>query len=177
MLRIIAGIYRSRQLQQPPLSLTRATKDRVREAVFAALGPKVIGAKVLDLFAGSGAYGIEAISRGAKHLHLNDIHEEAIEVIQVNLASLHLHNQVVSQLDALKFFQTTQETYDLIFLDPPYQWSSVEDLLNLVKQRLNPFGVVVYETESERSLLNKDIFRIKTYNYGRTYVHIGWKLT
>jgi 16S rRNA (guanine966-N2)-methyltransferase len=177
MLRIIAGIYRSRQLQQPPLSLTRATKDRVREAVFAALGPKVIGAKVLDLFAGSGAYGIEAFSRGAAHLHLNDMHEKVIQVIQANLASLNLHGQVVSQMDALKFLQATQETYDLIFLDPPYQWSSVEDLLNLVKQRLNPFGVVVYESESEQSLLNQDIFRIKTYNYGRTYVHIGWKLT
>ena len=177
MVRIIAGIYRSRQLQQPPLSLTRATKDRVREAVFAALGPKVIGAKVLDLFAGSGAYGIEAISRGATQLNLNDIHEEAIRVIQANLASLKLHGQVVTQLDALKFFESFQETYDLIFLDPPYQWSSLEDLLKLVLKSLNPFGVVVYESESEQSFLNQDIFRIKTYNYGRTYVHIGWKLT
>lgn len=180
MLRIIGGKFRSRLLAQPPLNLTRPTKDRVREAIFSAIGNKVINAVVLDLFAGSGAYGFEAISRGATSVYFNDSHSEAIKVIETNAANLKINQYKLTQLEGIKFIQFASENqlqFDIVFLDPPYAF---EGLQNLFKQLftsnlLKSNAVVVYESENKVCNFNDDTMRTKTYNYGRTYVHIGWK--
>lgn len=180
MLRIIAGKFRSRKLLQPSLNITRSTKDRVREAIFSAIGNHVVNAVVLDLFAGSGAYGIEAISRGAKFAYLNDLNIDAVKIIETNINLLSIDQIKVSQLDGLDFVRNAIENriqFDVIFLDPPYAYLKQETLfLELFNSNLlKPKGIVIYENESNHHYFNQDNFTVKSYNYGRTYVHIGWK--
>jgi len=123
-MRVIAGELRGRRLQAPPGRDTRPTSDRVREAVFALLGD-VRGARVLDLFAGTGALGIEALSRGAHSAVFVEHDADAARVLAANLAALGIADDAVQvrrcdALDALRDASARQETYDLVFIDPPY---------------------------------------------------------
>jgi 16S rRNA (guanine966-N2)-methyltransferase len=180
MLRIIAGKFRSRKLLQPPIEITRATKDRVREAVFSALGVQINAASVLDLFAGSGAYGLEAISRGARQVHFNDMNAKAIAILNQNMNLLKITNATVTQLDylvCLGSLHQNQQTFDIIFLDPPYQSEALQKAVDFIteKQLLNPHGAVVIETEGKQLVLSAEVYLTKRYNYGRTTIEIGWK--
>lgn len=182
MLRIIAGKLRSRKLDQPPITITRATKDRVREAVFSSLQQKVIGATVLDLFSGSGAYAIEAYSRGAGKICLNDNHPLAQISIKKNLNQLGIQNAMLLALEAmdcLRYLKAKNLTFDLIFLDPPYADDRLAQIISWIidERLLNEKGVIVTEQEKDLSLFPKDNFITKAYNYGRTYIQIGWKQT
>jgi 16S rRNA (guanine966-N2)-methyltransferase len=182
MLRIIAGQFRSRSIHQPPLTITRPTKDRVREAVFSAIGTKVLHAKVLDLFAGSGAYGIEAISRGATFVHFNDQHPEATAVIQSNCHALKLTPYALTQREyqaCISQLKKDAQTFDLIFIDPPYaqDLTAVMSALLQTPSLLNPQAMVVVEYEEGSSAIPEDLFQVKRYNYGRTNISIGWKKT
>jgi 16S rRNA (guanine966-N2)-methyltransferase len=120
-MRVIGGAYGGRRLVAPRGSATRPTSDRVREAVFSILGD-VEGARVLDLFAGSGALAIEALSRGAADATLVDSGAAAGEAIRRNLAALEIEAEVVRQPVArfLERARRTARQYDLVFLDPPY---------------------------------------------------------
>lgn len=119
-MRIIAGKAGSQRLEVPP-SLTRPTTDRVREAIFSSLGDRVIGANVLDLFAGSGSLGIEALSRGSHSAHFVDKNREAESSIRSNLAKSQLEGAEVFRRDILAFLATIPpKKFDLIFADPPY---------------------------------------------------------
>jgi 16S rRNA (guanine966-N2)-methyltransferase len=117
--RVVAGHLRGRRLAAPPGTSTRPTSDRVREALFSILGP-LEGATVLDLFAGSGALGIEALSRGASTATFVDRDRRAVEVIRANLASLGLGGAAVLHRDALTHLRSAGGTHDLVFVDPPY---------------------------------------------------------
>ncbi len=178
MLRIIGGLYRSRKLLQPPMAITRPTKDRVREAIFSAIGNKVVDANILDLFAGSGAYGLEAISRGAKFVHFNDHHPEAVKTIEANVNSLKIDQVKITRLDAFELIQSdtfNKSHFHILFLDPPYAYSQLEELIQkLFESHLLIKGsIIVLENESAHHHLNQDKWNVKSYNYGRTYVHIG----
>jgi 16S rRNA (guanine966-N2)-methyltransferase len=117
--RVVAGAHKGRRLVSPRGSRTRPTADRVREALFSILGD-VEGASVLDLFAGSGALGIEALSRGADKAVFVDRDRQACVAIRRNLDAIGAEAQVV-QGDVLAFLrQRTSERYDLVFVDPPY---------------------------------------------------------
>jgi 16S rRNA (guanine966-N2)-methyltransferase len=123
-MRVIAGSLGGRRLKAPAGRLTRPTSDRVREALFAMLG-EVAGARVLDLFAGSGALGIEALSRGAERAVFVERDQAAVRVLRENLHALGLsepvaHVRRAEALRALRSAREAQETYDLIFIDPPY---------------------------------------------------------
>ncbi len=118
-MRVVAGQLRGRRLIAPPGRGTRPTSDRVREALFSILGP-LGGARVLDLFAGSGALGIESLSRGARHATFVDRDARAIAAIGRNLAALELDTAVVDRRDALAFLSQATGPWDLVFLDPPY---------------------------------------------------------
>jgi 16S rRNA (guanine966-N2)-methyltransferase len=182
MLRIIAGTFRSRKLQQPPLSITRATKDRVREGVFSALGIGVKHARVLDLFAGSGAYGLEALSRGAAEVVLNDHHPEVTAIIRSNCQSLNVPQVHIMQLpyqDCLQSLHDAHRQFDLIFIDPPYAFSSWATLLNQIEtlNLLSPNGKLVIECEDHPPTLFANLGDFKQYNYGRTMMMIGRKTT
>ncbi len=122
-MRVVAGRYGGRRLVAPPGDATRPTSDRVREALFSVLGPSVQGARVLDLFAGSGALGIEALSRGAAEAVFVDRAPKAIEAVRANLAALGIEADV-HRIEArawLRAASARADAYDLVFLDPPYR--------------------------------------------------------
>jgi 16S rRNA (guanine966-N2)-methyltransferase len=120
--RVVAGEFRGRRLAAPRGARTRPTADRVREALFSMLGD-VSGARVLDLYAGSGALGIEALSRGAGSAVFVERNARAAAVIERNLASLGLEQKVVRD-DAMRFLARAEGTFDLVFCDPPYDSAS-----------------------------------------------------
>ncbi len=124
-MRIIAGKYRSRIIKMPKGTQIRPTKDRIREALFNILGDSICGARVLDAFAGSGAFGIEALSRGAKRVVFVDDNKKCIETIRENLRALAVEKKSVSivKMDFFKAFSVLEykkEKFDIILLDPPY---------------------------------------------------------
>src|ERR1700729_643748 len=123
-MRVIAGSYGGRRLKAPSGRRTRPTSERVREALFSMLG-ELSGERVLDLFAGTGALGIEALSRGARSVLFVERDGGAARVLSENLSTLGIDGGVARLLrtDALQLLRTaqqSQETYDLIFIDPPY---------------------------------------------------------
>jgi 16S rRNA (guanine966-N2)-methyltransferase len=120
--RVVAGEFRGRRLAAPRGARTRPTADRVREALFSMLGD-VSGARVLDLYAGSGALGIEALSRGAESAVFVERDPRAASVIERNLSSLGLEQDVLRQ-DAVRFLRRGAGTFDLVFCDPPYDSAS-----------------------------------------------------
>ena len=122
MTRIIAGRYGGRRLSIPKDDRVRPTADRVREAWMSILGDRLLDATVLDLFAGSGALGLEAISRGASHATLVDIGRASIVAIDANVAALGVASQVtVHHTDALRFVERVgRAEFDLALADPPY---------------------------------------------------------
>ncbi|MDA0324629.1 MAG: 16S rRNA (guanine(966)-N(2))-methyltransferase RsmD [Verrucomicrobia bacterium] len=147
-LRITAGIHRSRQLIVPPLPGLRPAQDRVRAAVFSALGALVPESRVLDLFAGTGAYGIEALSRGAQSALFIEQNTRTADALRENLTSLHYSFPVLATAVENWLPQATG-LFDLIFLDPPYdqtgaelsQWKVIQGLERL----LAPGGRIVWE--------------------------------
>jgi 16S rRNA (guanine966-N2)-methyltransferase len=146
--RIIAGSRRGHTISAPTGQGTRPTSDRVRENVFNLLGP-VDDAVVLDLYAGSGAMGLEALSRGAAHAVLVEQDQDAARVIERNLDKLRLHATVLRQ-DAIAVLAAEKRKYDLVFVDPPYDmYSSIEPQLERYLPRvLDESAVVVVETDA-----------------------------
>ena len=145
---MVAGIAGGRRLKAPAGSETRPTTDKVRAAIFSSLDSMGVidEAHVLDLFAGSGALGIEALSRGASAATFVDANREAIDVIEANLASTGLTGGITVRSDALRFVSAGGR-YDVAFADPPYAFDAWADLL------ATPFaGLVVIETARELDL-------------------------
>jgi 16S rRNA (guanine(966)-N(2))-methyltransferase RsmD len=172
--RVIAGSLRGRRLAAPAGRDTRPTSDRVRESLFAILGP-LDGERVLDLFAGSGALGVEALSRGAGSALFCDSARPAIDAIRANLAALGLEAQVVAG-DARRVLRDAHArgaAYDLIFLDPPYRqaehWAA--ELSELVPAVLAPGGRVVTESD-RRAPLELELPLVDERRYGDTLIRI-----
>jgi 16S rRNA (guanine966-N2)-methyltransferase len=145
--RIIAGTHRGARIAAPKGVATRPTGDRVREAAFNLIGP-VEGARVLDLFAGSGALGLEALSRGAGSVTFVESDRAACRTIADNLAKLKLTDARVTCGDAVWAVRRDSDTYDLILVDPPYEaWSELEPkLAQHLPRLLAPDGLLVVET-------------------------------
>jgi 16S rRNA (guanine966-N2)-methyltransferase len=140
---VIAGTHRGRRIAAPKGDETRPTSDRVRENAFNLIGP-VDDADVLDLFAGSGAMGIEALSRGASTATFVEKDRDACRVINANLDSLDFRGTVLQQ-DALRFVTRERRTYDLIVCDPPYGYDHAKVTPHLARL-LNDDGLLVYES-------------------------------
>jgi 16S rRNA (guanine966-N2)-methyltransferase len=120
-MRIIAGRLRSRRLVAPPGTDVRPTSDRLRETLFNVLSPRIEGARFLDLYAGTGAVGIEAVSRGANESVLVESNKRAARTIRENVDSLELAQEItVMEADAVKALRSLKGEFDLVFLDPPY---------------------------------------------------------
>lgn len=150
MLRIIAGEFRSRKLKAPEGLDTRPTADRVKEALFSILQGKLYGAKVLDLYAGSGALALEALSRGAASAVLADCGAKACPIIQENIDALGCQSRAkllrMKDTAALTALEKAGETFDLIFLDPPYRMDTAPICqMILEKGLLAPGGTIVVE--------------------------------
>ncbi|HEY1477641.1 MAG TPA: RsmD family RNA methyltransferase [Chthoniobacterales bacterium] len=175
-MRVIAGSAGGIPLRNSSHN-SRPTMDKVRGAIFSALGDLTIGARVLDLFAGSGAYGIEALSRGAAEAVFVDNHPRSIEVIRLNLVRAKLDGKVIRE-DVFRFLQRCETPFRLVFADPPYA-KHAEDR-NFAAELLDrealvavvePAGVLVIERSSAKGETTSrfwDITRKK--NYGATEV-------
>ena len=150
-MRIIAGSRKGARIFAPKGSTTRPTSDRVREAAFNLIGP-VDEAAVLDLFAGSGAMGLEALSRGAASASFVELDREACRTISRNLEKLGLTGARVVQQDAARFVAGTDRTYDLVLIDPPYDLveSLQMPLSTHLPRLLEPDGLVVVETSARQ---------------------------
>jgi len=146
--RIVAGSCKGARIYAPKGRDTRPTSDRVREAAFAILG-SVEGANVLDLFAGSGALGLESLSRGAASAVFVEVDPLAVKAIERNLDRLGLEGRIV-RTDALRFVAKAPERYDVVFVDPPYEM--VESLRMPLAEHLPRVlaegGLVVFETSA-----------------------------
>ncbi len=149
-MRVIAGTRKGHRLASPRGARIRPTGDRVREAIFNLVGP-VDGASVLDLFAGSGALGIEALSRGASSCVFAESDRAAVRVIRENLERTRLAGATVEQRDAIALLREARSRgrrYDLLLCDPPYgRWAELEaPLAELLPGVLAPDGLLVVET-------------------------------
>jgi 16S rRNA (guanine966-N2)-methyltransferase len=143
-MRIIAGTHRGQRIAAPRGRDTRPTSDRVRENAFNLIGP-VDGAVVLDVYAGSGALGLEALSRGAKTAVFIESDRDACRTIDANLDKLQLKGSVVRQ-DAARALAQERRRYDLILCDPPYDFGDLERIAPHLTRLLAPDGLLVYES-------------------------------
>lgn len=141
-IRIIGGLYRGRKLAFPDAEGLRPTPDSVRERLFNWLGQDLTGQRVLDLFAGSGALGLEAASRHAARVVLVECAHAAAQALRGHVRSLEAAADVVSG-DALAFLQHSPDAFDGVFLDPPFAWQAWDALWPLLAPRLRP-GAWVY---------------------------------
>ncbi len=174
-MRVVAGRYGGRRLVAPPGDGTRPTSDRVREALFSVLGPSVQGAQVLDLYAGSGAVGIEALSRGAARAVFVDRAQPAIKAIRTNLDALGIDAEVrrMQARTALRTAAERSEAYDLVFLDPPYRRAADlgRELSEALPAVLAPGARVISESD-RREPLALQIPLSDERRYGDTVIRI-----
>jgi 16S rRNA (guanine966-N2)-methyltransferase len=176
-MRVIAGRLGGRRLKAPRGRVTRPTSDRVREALFATLGD-VRGASVLDLFAGTGALGIEALSRGARGAVFVENDPGAVRALAENLEALGIERSEAEVrrrdvLGVLRSARTGEETYDLVFIDPPYRpvrdWGP--ELSTLLPSLLAPAARVVVESD-RRAPLELELPLEQQRRYGDTSIRI-----
>ena len=171
-MRVITGIARGRKLREPAGLETRPTTDRVKEGIFSSIQFELEGRRILDLFGGTGQMGIEALSRGAARCTFVDLRKEAVTVIRENLELTGFSDRAqVIQGDALAFLSRCRETFDVIFLDPPYDSGLLEKTMELVTtiDIVSENGIIVCENGSNAgwpSVLPP--YRLqKEYRYGK----------
>lgn len=174
-MRVITGLARGRRLETLPGDATRPTGEKVKESLFSAIQFDIEGRRVLDLFAGSGQLGIEALSRGASGCVFVDKNTEAVKVIRQNLQHTGLaEKSQVLGTDALSYLTRPGDRFDLVFLDPPYASELLLPVLEKVAPLVNDGGIIVCETDDTTELPNCiDRFAVaKTYRFGHTLVWV-----
>ena len=176
-MRVIAGAHKGRRLQAPKGSETRPTSDRVREALFSILGD-VEGLRVLDLYAGSGALGIEALSRGAREVVFVESGRRAAEVIRANLRALGDPDAIIWVGDALAYLRRADADapFDLVFADPPYSSATQVggELSELLPPLLTQNALTVTESDKRAPLpLDLPLVDERTYGDTRIAIHRG----
>ena len=172
-MRVISGKARGVVLKTPDGLQTRPTADRVKEAMFSILQFDLPGARVLDLFGGTGQLGIEALSRGAKSAVFVDSGDKACKLIKENLRRTHMEADAkVVQSDYLSYLKNCRETFDLVLLDPPYAEVFLENAINKLAEIdiLQSGGIIVaeYPVEKELSVEIPGYIRSRDYKYGKT---------
>ncbi len=175
-MRIIGGKYRSRVLSEFAGENVRPTSDRVKESLFNILALKLMGARVLDLFSGSGSLGLESLSRGAKEVVFNDCSKDSLAILKKNLTALKIPvsgaEAKVQNADYLVCLDGLRGSFDVIFLDPPYRFDFGEKALAKISSRrlLSEGGVAVYERDRP---FEGEIDGLEKYDerkYGKTYL-------
>ena len=174
-MRIIAGHLRHRIIDMVNIESTRETQDKVRGAIFNMIGPYLDCEYCLDLFSGSGAMAIEAYSRGARHIVLNDLNKKAYDVSKNNCQKLGIKDFEIYNMDYLDFIKNDNHKYDLIILDPPYKMDDIENILIKVKPLLTNNGMIVYEmgidSKYPTTLDNLELIKNKEYGIKRVIVY------
>lgn len=170
-MRVISGSARGRALEAVPGKNTRPTTDKVKESVFNILQFRLYGASMLDLFAGTGQMGIEALSRGAARAVFVDHAPKAVSVIRRNAEAAHVHDR--AEILHLTYQQALQklagQTFDVVFLDPPYGGELLNSALKAVESFdiLSSDGIIICESSATDTIICPDTFAVrKTYRYG-----------
>jgi 16S rRNA (guanine966-N2)-methyltransferase len=178
-MRITAGTFGGRHIKVP--DGIRPTQDKVRQAIFSSLGEYVVGAKVLDLFAGSGAMGLEALSRGAADVTWVENDRRVAETLRLNIEALCPdRSDRTDRSDAMAFLKTCRETYNLVLADPPYDRGAGKGLLEMTLKGLEggsilaPHGVLVFELGAHEKPVERagwEVLRDREYGGTRVLIY------
>lgn len=176
-MRVITGSAKGVRLKTPDGLKTRPTSDRVKEAVFSIVQFEVEGSRFLDLFAGTGQMGIEALSRGAVSAVFVDGWKDACQLVRDNLKLARLSEKAkVVNSDYLSYLKNCRDQFDIIFLDPPYAEIFLENSLNKISEIdiLSDRGIIICErpTEKQLDLDISGLQRWKDYRYGKTWITV-----
>ena len=172
-MRIVSGTARGKKLCTPEGNDVRPTIDRVKEAVFSSLQFDIEGREVLDLFAGSGQLGLEALSRGAKHCVFVDCSKKSLEAVNANIKNCGFNDKcTVNFCDSYDFLFNTDKKFDIAFLDPPYGKGLIDKAMPLLENKMSDFGVIVCEHNEADKLCEfyGDFKKQKTKKYGIVYI-------
>ena len=172
-MRVITGTARGRTLEAVEGMEVRPTSEKVKEAVFSSVQFELEGAKMLDMFCGSGQMGIEGLSRGASLCVFVDNAKRSIDVTKQNLVASNLFSKArVVQTDAKSFLAGARDKFDIAFLDPPYARGILQETLPLLVPFMSGAGVILCEHEETDCLEDEigDFVRVKKYRYGRISV-------
>lgn len=150
--RIISGTHRSRRIEVPDAKGLRPTTDRVRETLFNWLAYEIHGKKVLDLFAGSGALGFEAASRGALSVHMVDFCPDVVQQLLANQEKLNFEQVTVQAHDAQMFVEQCAKTYDLMFLDPPFDGDELNTISAIISKLAAPDALLYREYRKNQDI-------------------------
>jgi 16S rRNA (guanine966-N2)-methyltransferase len=164
-MRLTGGILKNRALKAPKGDSTRPTSEKLRQAVFNILQHRIEGATFLDLFAGSGAMGLEALSRGAIKATFVENHREAIKTLYANIESLGLQDSTKVITENAKKVIAKLGSFDIVYVDPPYG-ADIDNLASL----LAPEGILLYESNHPIDLSDLTLKEVKS--YGDTYLHL-----
>jgi len=174
-MRVITGTARGRRLALLEGKDVRPTTDKVKESVFSIIQFQIQGRVFLDLFAGSGQMGIEAISRGAKKAYLVDQSIKSIRVIEQNVKTTGFEDSsVVVRQDAQSFLLSARENFDIAYLDPPFDKGLIDEVLPLLSSKMNKGGVILCECGDNETLPESagDFVLDRTYRYGKIKVSL-----
>jgi 16S rRNA (guanine966-N2)-methyltransferase len=171
-MRIIAGSRKSRSIKALPGQNTRPTLDVVKEALFASIGPWIENKHVLDLFAGSGNIGLEALSRGADHVVFVDGSKDACQIIQENIQALDFKLETtllrMDAFQASRYLKNKQMIFDLVYLDPPYAKLNLAKVLKALEPITNNESKIIYECLKDEPVDVPEGYTLdKTSIYGR----------
>ncbi len=172
-MRIISGTEKGRRLKSLPGEDVRPTTDKVKEAIFSAIQFDIEGRRFLDLFAGSGQMGLEALSRGAESATFVDSSPESIKVCKENISATGFEAESkIIRSDALSFLALTNDKFDIAFLDPPYAAGILEKALAAVCDKMSDYGIVICEHPPEVELCERigEFCVFKKYRYGKINV-------
>lgn len=172
-MRIISGKYKGKKIAGFDIEGTRPTQDRVKESLFGIIQNNLNDAIVLDLFAGSGNLGIEALSNGANFSYFVDNNSECIKILKKNLVNIPNDNYKVLNMDymkALNYFDSEKVKFDVVFLDPPYKLECISNILDIIldKNLLNSNGIIICEYEFDNfkeSYQELELEKEKKYGY------------
>lgn len=173
-MRIITGSARGRRLSAPDGTDVRPTAEVTKEAVFSAIHFEVEGARMLDLFAGTGQMGLEALSRGARSVTFVENGQPSLQALRGNIAACGFEDQCkVVAMDALRFLEIGGQEYDIVFLDPPYNQGLAQAAVLLAAGQTAPGGVILCETDRHEQMPEEvGAFRLmKTRRYGKAMIH------
>lgn len=170
-MRVIAGEFRGLRLNEPKNRNIRPTTDRIKEDIFNIIAPYLAECRFLDLFSGSGAIGIEAVSRGCLNATLVESERDGIALIRSNIEKTKASERfVVRNQDVVRFLQMSADKYDVIFMDPPYKLEIIEKVFEILSKRdiITDNGVIVLEQGTGNELAghigNFEIFKSKKYS-------------